>query len=578
MASPPSLVRALDRCAALTRTRVLAQADAVSLIPSVARDALRVPPGTRAVVVAGGASASKRALVVPHHLRRAGYLPVLCELPDASPLAENVAAAVEMAKRTGAGLILAYGGAAAMSVGRAAALVAANGGKVKDYAAAVGGKGSPHAASLPFIAVPSCPAGGLEVARESTLLFEGQNVGVLRPHPASLQAAVVDFSLAAASLHGDPALRTGYATLVHAIEAYTRTDSDAATRHLSWAAVQAAARGLGRLFGAAPKPAGKEDNLRARADLASASALVGAAMTSGPLGPCRGIALSVASRYRIRYSDAVSALAPEVLSGLAEFLGDRLEEIEEAEAGGARPVGAAAGDGGGGGGMEWRDTFEEDEDVVMRRRRQWTEGGKGATAMFSSGRRAGAAAGQRRGRGTARADDKGEAAAEGIDGARLDADLAEYARHAEGTIGGGCSGSSRDDSEVNEEDPASDVIVGARRLRHVVFALREGLAAGAAASSSSSSPPVIDYGTLPPSSALADCPLSALGDLLRDYQKLGATLVPAVDATSVPSLADYALSDADVRSVADAAEVDDNTLAHLVQLKNRDIVEMLRRS
>ena len=47
---------------------------------------------------------------------------------------------------------------------------------------------------------------------------------------------------------------------------------------------------------------------------------------------------------------------------------------------------------------------------------------------------------------------------------------------------------------------------------------------------------------------------------------------------SVRSYTDQPVDEKDISEIADAAEVDENTLSSLVTLKHRDIVDLLKRS
>jgi alcohol dehydrogenase class IV len=514
---------------------------------------LGVAPGTRVLCVSNHSS-GRRAAVVPHYLRKAGYVPLTCELPDASPTAPNVTAVVEMAKRTGSGAVAAYGSASVMHVGRAAAAIVTNGGKVKDYAASLGGEAIPRVPSLPFLAVPSCP-GGAELLREPLVLWDGVALGSLKPERSSLQAAVLDPCLST-SLDPEDALRTGYATLVHAIEAYVRTDSDAATRERAWLAVQLAAHSL-RPSLATPRI------LAARMGLAVASALVSSAMATGPLGPSRGIALTVASRYRIPYSTALTAVAPEIVSATAEFLEDRLEEEEEEE--GEEGEDSDGKDSA----VSSRDNLEEDDAAALRRRKVWAS--RRRDGMWGTGTGAGAGGKGERARagGAAHAssaarDEKMEKEDKLADEA-LERRLTEYAKEASEAAGeslGGYGG--------GEEREDSDLVRTVRRFRHVVSALKM----AAAADGSKLDVAGLPLGEVPPARVADGIQLNELGGLLLSLRKAaeGAGAAPA------QALRDYALPEADLRVVADAAEVEDNTLACLVQLKSKDILDMLKRS
>jgi alcohol dehydrogenase class IV len=194
----------LAALARLARAPLLFEPQAATKVAAFAREQMRLPPGAKCVVVAT-ATAAKRAAIVTHFLRRGGYLPLQCELPDGAPLESSVAQVMDAARRTGAGFLAAYGGGATLSVGKAAAALLVNEGSVSLYAPELGGRQRLARPSLPFLAVPSCPSGA-ELHRDAHVLFQGQalatlaaDVKALAATRATLEAASLEASLQATS-------------------------------------------------------------------------------------------------------------------------------------------------------------------------------------------------------------------------------------------------------------------------------------------------------------------------------------------------------------------------------------------
>lgn len=316
MAAAPN---ALAQVARLARMPVLMEPQGATRVASFARDQLRLAPGQRCVLVST-ASGAKRAGIVSHFLRRGGYLPLHCELQGGAPTEAAVRQVMEAATRTGSTFVAVYGGAAALSVGKAAAALLTNpGGGLADYATELGGSRSLAVPSLPLLAVPSCPSSS-ELTREAHVLLRGQALARLVAHPASVQGTVIDPALAV-TLPPAATLTSGFATLVHCAEGLLRPDSGRELRALAFEGLQRAAYAL-------PAALARPTDVRPRAQLALASAIASVLISGGPLGVCRGLGLAVAGRYDVPYAAAVTAMAPEALAVALELALQRFDELE----------------------------------------------------------------------------------------------------------------------------------------------------------------------------------------------------------------------------------------------------------
>jgi alcohol dehydrogenase class IV len=544
---------AMQQLAKLARVPILLEPQGATKVAAFAREHLRLEPGQKCVVVST-ATAAKRAAIVTHFLRRGGYFPLHCELPDGAPLESNVAQVMDAAKRTGSTFVAAYGGGATLSVGKAAAALLTNGGRVADYAPELGGRRALSKPSLPLLAVPSCPCSS-ELTREAHILFKGQALASLRAHPASVQGALVDPALAV-TLTGEAALTSGYATFVHCVEALLRPDSDTAQRALAFEGVQRAAYALG---GVLLEPR----SVAHRSQLAVASLIASALLAQGPLGASRGLGLAIAGRYNVAYSAAVTALAPEVLAGTL----DAALQKYETSAGGddAEEELAAAG-----GSSAGSDRELVDESALLE---------PASKAM------------QRRVAKTLKedADAEGDGAGDDDELRRL---LVPYSKAA-----AAAAGSSSSAAAAGEDEDAAATLVRLTRLAGVVHRAvdrAKGLGArvAAAATAGKGSGPAAATAPLPPSPSPspfsieplgadwrhfgaagsdAEGDLSAFRDLLVSLREVGAPV-----GVHPPTLDDFKLTPVDLQAVAEAAEVDPNTTAHVVPLRKSDLLTMLR--
>lgn len=572
---PPALQQSVETAGRITRTPVKLGpiSDVVPFVRASFQGALE--PGARVLVVCH-TTASKRAGALLHFLRKAGYLPLPCELPDAVPTGVHVSNAVATAKRAGCTAVAAFGSAGVLNIGRATAAMLVNTGKIIDYVSrSSDGRGAALSPSAPFLAVPSCPA-GTELCRHAHLLADGSTLATLPVHPASMQAAYVDPALAN-SLEDDAALCTGYALLCHAIEGYLRSDADPSIRALAGQAVHLTA-------GAIPASVRNPADVQVRLRLACASVLTSAALSTGPLGPARGTALTIAARYSVPYSSAMTAIGPEVLSSIAEFLMNKYEEEEDARAADAASD-DAAGEGDGEGEeegskeMRWSSNIDSKPGSGSR---QWKKGDAFGTSKSS-----------RKKPYSDGSDTYGMTAAEKAEEEAFDAALSSVAHAAadaaaaEAAVAGGGKAAEEADAA------ASDVALGARRWVAVSRVLRDAAAAisasgntgAAGAGAGADAPGAAGLASPPPPGPIAQLPkvtpegIALVNSVGASLQALRACGVTRKEGGPVhpPQLEDYNLTEADLTAVASAAEVDDNTLASVVSLTKNDLLTMLKR-
>ena len=529
----------LATLARVLRMPLLVEAQGATRVGSFVTNSMRIPRGERCVVVAT-ASSAKRAGILPHFLRRAGYFPLLCELPDGSPREAHVGRIVDAAKRTGSSFVAAFGGSAVLHVGKAAAALLANEGRVSDFSAEEGGGGgqrSLEAPSLPFLAVPSCPGGG-EASREAMILCDSIGLVRLAAHPASPQGVLIDPALAV-SMGPLETLVSAYATLVSCMEGALRLDIDKGTRNLAFNGVQRAA-------GAIPVLLRAPNDLSARQDVAVASVIGGFVSSGGAAGACRGLGLSVAGKYNISYASVISAVAPETLAASLDLCLQRYEETEAA----AAPPGTSGEDG------------EDDDEAGPRRL---------VDAVTETQPRSAAMRKRIRQR---LAEEEGGGAKPGDDDDDLRSLLVPYASAAAEALNGKSTRLEEgprmrlnvDPAGVDEDAVASILRFG--RLARIVRGVLDS-ASRSAVAAPAPAPSAVDI-----SSPVVKRDLAEFGQLLRSLRDLGKPI-----GVIVPSLAtSYALSDFDLAAIADTAEVDSNTLAGPGKLGKRDLLSIVERS
>lgn len=550
---------------------------------SVGAGAAGVEPGARCIVLSS-ASGSKRAAPVMHFLRRAGYLPLLCELSDNAPIAAHTITAQAAAKRTGSTFVVAVGGSAIVSVGRAVASLLTNGGKVMDYATSLGGKNSLTVPSLPFMAVLTCPS-GLELTRESYLLCEGRNLAILKSHNTSVQSVLVDPSLSK-TLEGVPSMSLCYANMIHALEAYVRQDSDTTMRKLSWMGLELGARSLLHF-------AENPNNSNARTLQAASSLLTAAAISSGPLGPVRALGLAIASRFSVSYSHGITSVAPGVMGAIGESLLDMLEEdddLREAEQKASSRDHSPHGDGDSS--MNWRNEIspEQEEKEIQKIRRtnaMWMSKtpntafmSKSPMQILNQTRNASKSSASKGGDGTdelmsellqeARNQSTGDSMSSADLESALEQHLREYAKNAEAQMTG---------RGVFDAVEDSDIRLYGTRFAHASTLLNNVASEHKLLPESSASDVTLQpYLTLEEVSAAVNVDGESTRSTIEQMGIALDSLRLSSEKFGIDSctLEDYGFSTSDLGAVAATAEMDENNLSSVIQLRKAEYVSILQ--
>lgn len=141
---------------------------------------------------------------------------------EPEPPVYAVDAAIDIARETGADLLLGLGGGSNMDIAKAAAAVLAHGGEVMDYA----GDQIVPGPVFPLVLVPTTAGTGSEVTAASVLCDSetGSKFGILSNYLRA-KVAVVD-PLLTVSCPPSVTAASGIDALTHAVEAYTAIDNE----------------------------------------------------------------------------------------------------------------------------------------------------------------------------------------------------------------------------------------------------------------------------------------------------------------------------------------------------------------
>ncbi len=199
------------------------------------------------------------------------------------PTVDVARSAAAVAADFRANVVLAVGGGSVLDLGKAAAILLANGGDPLDHLEVIG-KGRPFGKpALPMIAVPTTSGTGSEVTANAVLASPEHSVKASLRDPSMLPAiAVVDADL---TVDCPPAVTaaSGLDALTQCLEPYVSPLATPLTDGLALQGLRRAASGLRLAY------ADGEDRA-ARADMAVCSLVSGMALANAKLGAVHGFA------------------------------------------------------------------------------------------------------------------------------------------------------------------------------------------------------------------------------------------------------------------------------------------------
>jgi len=216
---------------------------------------------------------------------------------DPDPTIETVAAGAIRFREHRADVIVAVGGGSVLDTAKGIAIVATHGGDIWQY---VGDDLVPGPVP-PIMAVPTTSGTGSETTPFAafTDAHRRRKDGLYSPH-ISPRIAIVDPKLTR-TLPPRITAETGFDTLAHAVEAYTGHSSNPLVDSLAEQVVALVGRGLVRAVD-------QGEDLRARTDMALASALAGIVITHAGVGAAHGFGMSIGGLFRQPHGRTIGTL------------------------------------------------------------------------------------------------------------------------------------------------------------------------------------------------------------------------------------------------------------------------------
>jgi alcohol dehydrogenase class IV len=278
-----------------TAGRVMAGAGRAAELPGVLAGL-----GSR-VLVCTGANPARHADLL------AGLgLPAVAFPVAGEPTVELARAGVAVAREHGADVVVAIGGGSVIDLGKAVAMLLANGGDPLDYLEVVGSGQKVTRPAVPCVAVPTTAGTGAEVTANAVLAVpEHQLKASLRSPLMIPRVALVDPVL---TVPCPPAVTaaSGLDALTQCLEPFVSVRATPVTDGLAREGLRRAATGLR----AAHADGG---DLAARTDMATCALLGGMALANAKLGAVHGLAGVIGGTADVPHGMACAALLAPVI-------------------------------------------------------------------------------------------------------------------------------------------------------------------------------------------------------------------------------------------------------------------------
>ncbi len=235
---------------------------------------------------------------------------------EPNPKDYNVEEGTETARRLGADCLVAIGGGSPIDCAKAIAVVARQGGAVRDYE----GPGKIGPDVLPLIAIPTTAGTGSEVTFSSVITDSGEKFKFSIKDPKiAPRVALIDPEM---TLTMPPALTaaTGMDALTHAIEAFTARASEPLADAAALYAIE--------LIGTYLKSAVADgDNLEARAGMLLGSVLAGIAFSHSDVAAVHCVAEALGGKYDAAHGVCNAVVLPAVMQYNMEYCKEQYARI-----------------------------------------------------------------------------------------------------------------------------------------------------------------------------------------------------------------------------------------------------------
>jgi alcohol dehydrogenase class IV len=260
--------------------------------------------------------AADRLLAV---LRAADTQPALFSGTVPDPTTASLDAALEAARAHQPDCVIGFGGGSPMDTAKALAVLATQGGRMRDYRAPRNYDGP----ALPIIAIPTTAGSGSEATQFTVITDSDTDEKMLCPGRSFLPiAAIVDFEL---TLSMPPRLTadTGVDALTHAIEAYVSRKASPFSDGLALAAIRTISAHLLRAYR-------NGDDRPAREAMMIAATQAGMAFSNSSVALVHGMSRPIGANFHVAHGLSNAMLLTAVTSFSISNAGQRYADCARA--------------------------------------------------------------------------------------------------------------------------------------------------------------------------------------------------------------------------------------------------------
>ena len=234
-------------------------------------------------------------------LQAAGIDSIVFDRVEPNPTVTQVEAAIAAGAGHGVDMLVSIGGGSAHDCAKMVALVATNGGDVRDY------EGTDRAAGpgLPLVAVNTTAGTGADVSRFAVISDTERKVKMVIADRRVVPAVAINDPLTTTRMPKAVTMASGLDALTHAVEAYASTAASDFTDLLSLRAVELVNRHLTRAIE-------HGDDLDAREGMMLASLYAGLAINSALVGATHALAHALGALLDLPHGVCNGILLPHV--------------------------------------------------------------------------------------------------------------------------------------------------------------------------------------------------------------------------------------------------------------------------
>jgi alcohol dehydrogenase class IV len=243
-------------------------------------------------------------------------LPHVVSTVDGEPTVDTARTATALAREHGADVVLGIGGGSVLDLGKAVAMLLANGGDPLDYLEVVGAGRPVTRPSVPYVAVPTTAGTGAEVTANAVLASPEHGLKASLRSPFMLPRVALVDPLLTVGCPPPVTASSGLDALTQCLEPLVSVRANPVTDSLAREGLRRAGTGLRRAYA-------DGSDVAARTDMALCALAGGMALANAKLGTVHGFAGVVGGMVDVPHGLACAAFLVPVVEANLRALRER---------------------------------------------------------------------------------------------------------------------------------------------------------------------------------------------------------------------------------------------------------------